>query len=101
MNNEDFLRANFDKLLLLVVLGIFCLLVLHFSHHPGTDSKALDFSLQAASGVLGALITLLQTSRVAERKTDIPPDTRQVKTRTETVETVEAKVVADEKERKP
>lgn len=99
MNNAEFLRQNFDKLLLLAVLSVFCLLVIHFSHHPGADSKALDFSLQAASGVLGALITLLQTSRVAERKTDIPPDTRQVKSRTETVETTEAKVVTDEKEK--
>lgn len=86
MKNGDFFRQKFEILAMCLMLAFFCAMILHFSHHPAADDKALTFALQAASGILASIITLLQTTRIAERKTDEPPDTRSVVSKTVTVE---------------
>ena len=58
MNGTD----RSDKLLLIFLFMVLCLLIVHFSHDPH-DVKALDWAIQTGSLVTGALLALMTRDR--------------------------------------
>ena len=58
MNGND----RSDKLLLVLILVLFCLLIVHFSHDPH-DERALTWAMQTGNLVTGALLALMTRDR--------------------------------------
>jgi len=62
---KDFLKSNFDKLLLAALLIFFVLMAVHYSSRPSEQSLADDAKL-----ILGALLTLITGQRLMQRNGD-------------------------------
>ena len=73
MSIMDTLHQDRDKVLLFLMFVLLLFAAIHFVHHAA-DSRVLDWTLQAAAGVLGSLITLITGRGSAQRTTDKPPE---------------------------
>lgn len=70
----DFIKANFDKLLLVLLLLILVFVALHIMHDGG-DMKGWDWIETLVGNVLGALLILITGNRYRQSgKTDEPKD---------------------------
>lgn len=55
---NDFIKAQFDKLLLTFLVLVCLGTVLHLIHHTA-DASVVNWGLSLVSGVIGALLTLI------------------------------------------
>lgn len=63
----NFLRCNFDKLLMTILVLIFAALTVHIIHHSN-DTKLIDWVTNAFSALLGALLGLITGSAMNGRQ---------------------------------
>lgn len=66
---SDFLKSQFDKLLLIVLVIFLSIYALHTAHHP-TDAKLADWATKTSDLMTGALLTLITGGRLMQRRVD-------------------------------
>lgn len=64
----DFLKANFDKILLFLWLACLVCALIHFAHKG--ESGPYDWAVRAYDNIQGALLMLLTGRAIQQRKSD-------------------------------
>jgi hypothetical protein len=64
---REFLKTQFDKLLLASLMLVFLVVILHLVHDTPEPTKAIDWAINAFSALSGALLGLITGTRLAQR----------------------------------
>jgi hypothetical protein len=67
MGMGDFLKSNFDKLLVYSIILFFVLMALHAVHHGGGDTPFMTLCVDETKNFSGSLLTLVAGRLLAGR----------------------------------